>query len=84
MFQRKLLFLAGGSTGNAVDQVPAEITRHRIISPNILTVHDGILHILRSHLDFLGLSDVILSNLAEPSNQQQLHQRRFLINQSSQ
>lgn len=58
-------------------------TRQRIISTNIPSVHNGILHNLRSRLDFLGLSDYICSNLAEPSNQQQLHQRHFLINQSS-
>lgn len=83
MVEWKQLFLAGGSTGNAVDQLPAGKTRQRDISTNILTVHNSILHNLRSRLDFLGLSDYILSNLAEPSNQQQLHQRRFIINQSS-
>lgn len=47
-------------------------------APYYCAKYPGILHNLRSHLDFLGLSDYILSNLAEPSNQHQLH----LFNQS--
>lgn len=46
------------------------------ISRDYCAKYPGILHNLRSHLDFL--SDYILSNLAEPSNQHQLH----LFNQS--
>lgn len=42
-------------------------------APYFCTKHPDILHNLRSHLDFLGLSDYILSNLAAPSNQHQLH-----------